>query len=221
MKRAPAARPAHRAAAALCCLAALAAAMSGARADSSTSSAGTSVPRSTSANLDFTISIQKFLFFGVGNSPWPTESNAVSTVSFALTPSIPGGPTTPAAGNNTGVNWNGAAPVFAVAATNNVLPVEVRSNAGQVSIRAEATTPLASGANTIPMSEITIASSSAGLPAPPIPATGTGAAVNVPGTSFNSLVTLQRANWTFSYANSASRTAGTYNGVVTFTASTP
>jgi hypothetical protein len=32
---------------------------------------------------------------------------------------------------------------------------------------------------------------------------------------------VRTANWTFSYANLASRTAGTYTGQVTFTASSP
>ena len=211
----------HGKAAAIACLASLAAAMPVAHADSSTSATSSNVPRSTSVNLDFTISIDKFIFFRIGDSPWPVQGGTTSAVGFALAPSIPGGPTAPATGNNTPVNWSGAAPNFAVTPSNNVLPVEVRSNAGQVSLRATATTPLTSGANTIPMSEITVLSSDANLPAPAIPNTGTGVGVNVTGTSFSNLVTLRTANWTFSYANSASRTAGTYNGVVTFTASTP
>ncbi|WP_377779223.1 hypothetical protein [Comamonas odontotermitis] len=128
-------------------------------------------------------------------------------------------------GNNTSVNWNGAAPGFVVAASGNVLPVEVRSNGGQVSLYATVTTPLTSGSNTIPMSEIVVTSSdSANLPAPPIPNSGNGTTVNVNGGgsgAVNSLVTIRNANWTFSYANSASRTAGSYNGQLRFTATTP
>jgi hypothetical protein len=195
--------------------------MPAARADSSTSATSANVPRSTAVNLDFTISIQKFIFFRIGDGVWPTPGGTTSAVGFALTPSIPSGGTTPVAGNNTAVNWSGGAPGFAVTASNNVLPVEVRSNAGQISLRATVSTPLTSGANTIPMSEITVATSDANLPAPPIPNTGTGTGVNVIGTSFSNLVTLRTASWTFSYANSASRPAGTYSGVVTFTASTP
>lgn len=206
---------------AIACLAALAAAMPAAHADSSTSATSANVPRSTAVNLDFTISIQKFIFFRIGDGVWPTPGGTTSAVGFALTPSIPSGGTTPVAGNNTAVNWSGGAPGFAVTASNNVLPVEVRSNAGQISLRATVSTPLTSGANTIPMSEITVATSDANLPAPPIPNTGTGTGVNVIGTSFSNLVTLRTASWTFSYANSASRPAGTYSGVVTFTASTP
>jgi hypothetical protein len=195
--------------------------MPAAHADSSTSATSANVPRSTAVSLDFTISIQKFIFFRIGDGVWPTPGGTTSAVGFALTPSIPSGGTTPAAGNNTAVNWSGGAPGFAVTASNNVLPVEVRSNAGQISLRATVSTPLTSGANTIPMSEITVATSDANLPAPPIPNTGTGTGVNVIGTSFSNLVTLRTASWTFSYANSASRPAGTYSGVVTFTASTP
>ena len=142
-------------------------------------------------------------------------------MAFVLAPSIPGVPTTPVAGSNTSVNWSGAAPSFSITPSGNVLPVEVRSNAGQVTLRATATTALASGANTIPLSEITIATSDSNLPAPLIPNTGTGAAVNVVATAFAGLVTQRTANWTLSYANLASRRAGTYTGQVTFTASSP
>lgn len=189
---------------------------------SSTVGPSASVPLTTGlVNLDFTIAIDKFIFFRIGDGAWPTPGGTTSTVSFVLTPSIPGGPTTPVAGNNTSVNWSGAAPTFSVTPSGNALPVEVRSNAGQVTLRAAATAPLTSGANTIPLSEITIASSDSNLPAPPIPNSGTGTTVNVVGTSFANLVTQRTATWTFSYANLASRTAGTYTGQVTFTASSP
>lgn len=208
--------------AALACAAGIAATMPAAQADSSTSATSTNVPRSTQASLDFTIAIQKFIFFRIGDGNFPAPGGTASTVSFTLTPSIPGVPTTPATGNNTAVNWSGAAPGFTVTPNGNVLPVEVRSNAGQVILRATATAPLANGANTIPLSEIAILSSDpTNLPAPAIPNTGTGSGVTVIGTSFNNLVTQRNANWTFSYLNSASRTAGTYSGTVTFTASTP
>ena len=195
--------------------------MTGAQAASSTAGPSATVPLSTGVNLDFTIAIDKFIFFRIGDGAWPTPGGTTSTVSFALTPSIPAVPTTPVAGNNTPVNWSGAAPSFGVTPSGNALPVEVRSNAGQITLRATATTPLANGANTIPLSEITIASSDANLPAPQIPNTGTGTAVNVVGTAFANLVTQRTATWTFSYANLASRTAGTYTGHVTFSACSP
>ena len=188
---------------------------------SSTTGPSLLVPLSTSVNLDFTIAIDKFIFFRIGDGTWPTTGGKTSSVAFVLAPSIPGVPTTPVAGSNTSVNWSGAAPSFSITPSGNVLPVEVRSNAGQVTLRATATTALASGANTIPLSEITIATSDSNLPAPLIPNTGTGAAVNVVATAFAGLVTQRTANWTLSYANLASRRAGTYTGQVTFTASSP
>lgn len=201
------------------------AASGSAQAASATSGTG-SLPRTTpTVALNFAIQIDKFIFFRIGDGAWPTPGGTVSQVAFTLTPTIPAVPTTPAAGNNTPLNWNGAAPGFTVAATGNVLPVEVRSNGGQVSLYASVTTPLTSGANTIPMSDVTVASSdSSNLPAPPIPASGTGSSVNVAGGgsgTVNSLVTIRTANWTFSYTGSASRPAGNYSGQLSFTASTP
>ncbi|MDM0009886.1 hypothetical protein QTI51_34315 [Variovorax sp. J22G73] len=193
-----------------------------ARAASSSAVPSATVPLSTGAvALDFTIAIDKFIFFRIGDGAWPTPGGTTSMVSFALAPTIPGGPTTPTAGNNKPVNWNGAAPTFSVTPSGNALPVEVRSNAGQVTLRATATTPLSNGTSTIPMSEIAIASSDTNLPAPAIPNTGTGTPVNVAGTALGNLVTVRSATWTFSYANLASRRAGTYLGMVTFTASSP
>ena len=197
-----------------------------AHAASATSGPSNNVPRTTPAvALNFAIQIDKFIFFRLGDGAWPTPGGTTSQVTFTLTPAIPGVPTSPVTGNNTSVNWNGAAPAFAVAAAGNVLPVEVRSNGGQVRLYATVTTPLTSGANTIPMSEIVVTSSdNANLPAPLIPASGNGPMVNVAGGgtgTANSLATVRNANWTFSYANSASRVAGNYSGQVTFTATTP
>lgn len=190
---------------------------------SATSGAG-ALPRTASVNLDFAIHIDRFIFFRIGDGAWPTPGGTISQVNFSLAPSIPALPTTPAGGSNQAVNWSGGAPTFAVSATGNVLPVEVRSNAGQVNLRATVNTPLTSGANTIPMSQIVVSSSDAQLPAPVIPNSGTGAAVNVAGGgtgAINSLVTLRSANWTFNYANTVPARAGQYSGQLVFTASAP
>ena len=58
---------------------------------------------------------------------------------------------------------------------------------------------------------------------PLLPATGTGASVNVPlggpGTSTApSLLTQQTANWSFSYTHNPATPGGNYSGVVMFTA---
>ena len=185
-------------------------------------STGTTLPVSAVARLDFTVTIGRLLFFRVGDAAWPATSSSVSTASFQLTPTTP--PAT-ALANNQPIAWNGAAPTFAVTASGNVLPVQVRSNAGPISIRASssALSHTTTAGLTIPMSDILVTSSdAAGLPAPPIPnAAATGTSVNVAPTGFGSLVTERNASWTFAYANSAARAAGTYTGTVTFTATTP
>lgn len=173
---------------------------------------------STQASLDFVVKIGKFVFLRVGNS-----GTGISTVTFNGAASIPAGPTVPVNGSGGAANWNGVAPSlsFAVGGTA-VVPVQVQSNAGQVTLAATVTTPLTNGTDTIPMSQITISSNNAGLPPPPVPATGTGTAVNVAGTSFSNLVTDQSANWTLGYSNSnPAVSAGAYNGQISFTASTP
>ena len=173
-----------------------------------------------SARLDFIANINKFIFLRVGTGAYPTANATVDTVSFALTASIPATATIPVNGSNTIVSWNKVAPTFGTTVSA-VLPVEVRSNAGQVTLQASATTPLTSGANTIPMSSLVIATSDVNLPAPVVPNAGIGASVNVVGSSFTNLVTTRAANWTFSYNNPTAPTAGIYTGQVTFTASAP
>jgi hypothetical protein len=189
-------------------------------ADQHTVTGGVSAGLTTQSNLDFVINLGKFVFLRVGTGTYPTASGTEDTVTFALTPSIPPG-VTPTTGSNQGVAWNATAPTSAIAATNAVLPVEVRSNAGTISLTATATKPLSSGTNTIPLSQITITSSDANLPPPPVPNAGVGTAVTVTGTSFSNLVTQRSANWTFAYAGTPPPAAGSYSGTITFTASSP
>lgn len=173
----------------------------------------------TTARLDFVVDMGKFLFFRVGTGAFPAASTTVDTVTLVSTPTIPPGGTAPVTGNNTAVNWSGAVPAFTTPSA--TLPVEVRSNAGQVTLRASVTTPLTSGANAIPLSQILVTSSDANLPAPALPDTGTGTPVNVAGTAFTNLVTIRNATWTFSYTAALSQAAGNYTGQVAFTASAP
>lgn len=192
--------------------------------------------RTTSARLDFTINIDRMVYLRVGNGSahaggasgtGPAASGSVNNLSFGLGPmSIPGVPTTTVNGNNQAVNWNGTVPGYATPVTTS-LPVEVRSNAGQVRITAQVSAPLTNGSFIIPMSEIAITSSnSAQLPAPVVPDTGTGPAVNValggPGTAAApTLLTYRTANWSFSYVPVTSPVAGNYSGQITFSASAP
>lgn len=181
---------------------------------------GASGTATSVARLDFIVNVGKFIFFRVGTGAFPGPSGAISTVSFSAVPSIPPAALAPITSNNTAVNWSGALPTLSAAAT--TLPVEVQSNAGQISIRAAATTALTSGANNIPLSQIVLTSSDANLPAPVIPNFGfTGIAVNVAGTDFTNLVTIRNANWTFAYNPPTTQPAGVYTGQISFTASSP
>jgi hypothetical protein len=120
-------------------------------------SMGTGNPNATltaSADLRFNLNIDKFLFFRVGDSAYPTASSTINTVAITSGFTIPPGAVVPVTGNNTAVNWSGATPALSMNSPS--LPVEVRSNAGQISIRANAITTLTSGSNTIPLSQITV-----------------------------------------------------------------
>ena len=191
-------------------------------------------PMTVQARLEFAIQIDKFIFLRVGtggsftgadSGTGPAANGTVDTINFTSSASIPAVPTAATNGSNKPVSWNGGLPTFTASAPVS-LPVEVRSNAGQVRITAQATTPLTSGSNTIPMTAIAITSSSSDFPAPVVPATGVGPAVNVAvggaGTAAApTLLTYRTANWTFAYTPSASVPAGVYSGQITFTASAP
>lgn len=171
---------------------------------------------SVSARLDFNINIDKFIYFRVGTA------SSVDTVSLTTVPAIPtsSAPVTPLNGNNRIVAWSGAAPTFSTQSPV-ALPVELRSNAGQVGIKATVSTPLSNGSSTLPFSGLKITSSDTNFPAPLVPDTGTGAATNVTPTAFSNLVTVRTATWSFAYNSTQPLKAGVYNGQLLFTASAP
>ena len=182
------------------------------------SNSGSGLNSSASASLKFTLNIDKFIYLRLG-----TDGGGISNVKFTVAPSVTSSPASPANGNNQAANWNGAAPGYSVSATDNGVDVEVRSNGGQVSLRANTLSALTSGSATIPMSQITISSSQpTNLPAPPLANSGMGTAVNLPPTSFAGRVTVSSATWTFNYAPATMPMAGNYSGgQVQFTATIP
>lgn len=168
------------------------------------------------ARLDFRIDIGKYMYLRVGSA-----GTSLSTVAFTLNPTIPPASLAPTSGNNQAVSWNSVAPTFGVSASGAALPVEVGSNAGTVSLKAQVLQALSNGTVTLPMSDVAISSSNAGLPPPPVPASGTGLTVTVTPTGFTNKVTQQTATWTFSYSPTTALTAGTYTGQLGFTATSP
>lgn len=198
------------------CLVLLAACAAGAGAARAEQVSDATSPYSASARLDFRIDVGKFVYLRVGPA-----GAGLAMVAFSLGATIPAGSAAATNGNNKSVSWSGAAPGYGVTASNNVLPVEVASNAGTVSLQASVISALSSGSASIGMNGIAIASDNAGLPAPPVPASGSGAAVTVAGTAFGNLVTQRSANWTFSLGMPGMPAAGTYSGQLGFTASVP
>lgn len=223
-RRAAARAPGRRWAAAMACAATLA----GPAWAAEETNSGLLPTRTVSVNLRFQISIHKFLFFRLGDGAWPNKSSTVNKVEFVLQPAGIPGSTAPhpvEGSNNAPVNWTGGAPSFSVTATNNVLPVEVRSNAGTVTLKVDAINPLTNGGGqTIPISAIDISSSDGALPPPSPPEVGQTATVATggPGSDF-AQVTQRSANWTFSFApgDASGYAAGTYHGRITFSASAP
>ena len=191
-------------------------------ADKRTSTAPSTTPNqsvSATVYLDFNLNIGKFIFFRVGDGAYPNISSSVSEVVLtATTTQLPSGVTN---GNSQALSWNGTAPVIN-GSTSVSLPVEVRSNAGQINLKTTVTSVLAKGSETIPFSDIKMSSSDSNLPAPVIPDSGTSASVNVVGGGSSiggTLVTQRSANWTFNYVPSTGGlSAGTYSGMLTFTA---
>lgn len=154
------------------------------------------------------------------------QETGTSTVAFNLGPmTVPSVPTTVVQGNLVPVNWSGTEPGFAVPAAV-ALSVEVRSNAGGVQLVATVVAPLSSGSASLPMSNLSISSSDPLLPAPPVPASGSGTPVSVTpggvGTGMAStLLTFRTATWTFQYNPASTALPGQYNGQLAFTASAP
>jgi hypothetical protein len=175
-----------------------------------------------SASLDFVLNIGRFIFFRVGPQDYPATSSDPAAVDITLQPTLPGGPALPfTSGNSLPAAWDGGAPGFSPVPASAAIPVQVRTNAGQISIRATVTQPLVSGSNSIPLSQIAVSSSDPGLPAPTLPDTGTGPSVIVTGTDFGNLVTIRSATWNFSYAPAVVPPPGVYTGAISYTAVSP
>lgn len=165
---------------------------------------------STSAKLDFKITVPRILSLQVG-----AAGTTVNEVLFALTPADAASP-----GTTVTTNTGGNAP--------NGVTARLVGNSGNISLTANApATGLVEAATagySIPYSQILTSSSAATLPHPVFGSgvAGTASAIT-PGA--NGVVD-QSANWTFSFSNSTIVPPGTYGGQakggrVTYTAANP
>ena len=150
------------------------------------------------ARVDFLVTIPRILFFQVG-----TAGNTVDLINFT--------PTAADVGSGTAVAGTGGD------ATGGAVNVNVRSNAGQVTIAHNSNgVSLTDGTNNIPFTEILTASTNgAGLGAPALGSATTSLPTVTGG------LTDETAVWTYTYANNNVLPASAYAGTVTYTASAP
>lgn len=150
------------------------------------------------ARLDFRVIVPKFISFQVGSA-----GATVDLVEFNVA----------AANVGTGVD---------VARTNGgVVPVSLRGNGGNITLTGTTTGPLTAGpGENISFTEILSSSSDAGLAAPTLVDGAASAPITVTP-NVGTRVVSRTANWTFTYDNTNTVGAGTYNGQVTYTAAMP
>ncbi len=156
---------------------------------------------SASARLDFRITVPKIIFLQVGTGTAFSDVGTIDRVDMTLT--------------NANVTSGGA-----VAAAAGVT-ARVLGNGGAVSLNANGTAGgLSNGSGqSIAWTQVTSATSNAGLPHPVIGNGAIGATSTLPATLG---VVNQTATWTFGFSNSLGTiAAGTYNGQVVYTAALP
>lgn len=168
---------------------------------------------STSVRLNHRVVIPQIIYFRVGDPAF----DSVDKVTIDLNDNAAF-----VNGKNTFSGDNPLGSGNSVTATDNpTLVVDLRSNVGSVQLSYQVDNPagLSSGSGFIPFDEIDTASNNASLPAPELNNGAIGTETIV-GNLFGGLVINRQAQWTYSYANTEVRIAGTYRGLVTYTAST-
>lgn len=160
------------------------------------------------ARLDFQVTIPRVLFLQVGTGTSFADNTAVDRIDF----------TVPAANLGDGTDVAGTGGDL----TGGAVRVRIFGNNGNIQLTAATGGALSNGTDTIPWSEITVASSAPGaaaagyiataIPHPTIPSSGTGAATTI--TATNNVIR-QEGIWTFSYDNTVAYAAGTYGGTNT------
>lgn len=151
---------------------------------------------SAGADLNFRVVIPRFINFRVGST-----GTTVDLVEFTVAAADVG---------------DGDA-VSRTNASGAAIGVSLVSNVGNVALSADGSgTGLSDGTNTIPWSQISGTSSDASnFPVPVIDGSATTLTAPTSG------VISRSADWTFVYENDAVLGAGTYDGTVTYTASSP
>ena len=165
---------------------------------------GSSSPLTASANLDFTITIPKFVYVRVGTGTNLANNTTVDNLIY----------TVPVANIGDGSAISGTGGDL----TGGQVTVRVLGNNGAISFSSSTLGPMNNGAgDTISFSEIGVAVASNTTATPlshPGLVDGSTTTISLPTTS-GSKVTNLDAKWTFTYLNNNVVPAGTYGGVNT------
>lgn len=165
---------------------------------------GTASPLTASANLDFTVTIPKFVYVRIGTGTNAANNTNVDNLVF----------TVPAAnvGDGTAIAGTGGD------LTGGQVTARVLGNNGTIAFSSTTLGPLNNGAgDTISWSQMNVAvtaNTTATALAHPTLADGATTSINLTPTSGTKVTNLD-ARWTFSYRNQNVVAAGTYGGVNT------
>ena len=185
-------------------LAASAAAFSTAAQAESRFVTGSASPLTANANLDFTITIPKFVYVRIGTGTNVADNATIDNLVYTV-PAANIGDGTPITGTGGDLN-------------NGQVTARVLGNNGTIAFGSTTLGPLNNGdGDTISWSQIgvNVASLATGSPLPhPALVDGTTTTLNLSPT-FGSKVTILDARWTFTYLNQDVVPSGTYGGVNT------
>ncbi|MFO6430505.1 hypothetical protein ACLBKT_10505 [Erythrobacter sp. W302b] len=165
---------------------------------------GTASPLTASANLDFTVTIPKFVYVRIGTGTDRANNTNVDNLVF----------TVPAAnvGDGTAISGTGGD------LTGGQVTARVTGNNGTIAFSSTTLGPLNNGSgDTISWSQMAVAvtaNTSATALAHPTLVDGATTSINLTPTSGTKVTNLD-ARWTFSYRNQNIVPAGTYGGVNT------
>jgi hypothetical protein len=150
------------------------------------------------------VTVAKMILLRVGSA-----NTTVDTAAWTVGATIPAGPTTPANGNNTAVNWNGTAPTLTTSASPAALTVSAWTNATTATINCALGAWSATGGPANADFTVTVTGTL------PHPGANLGACASTNFTS-NSLRT---GTWQYGLGGTPGTwSAGVYTNVVTYTA---
>lgn len=165
---------------------------------------GTATPLTASANLDFTITIPKFVYLRVGTGTNMATTTTVDNLVYTVTASNVGDGTTVS-----GVGGD---------LTGGQVTARVMGNNGTIAFSSTTLGPLGNGAgDTISWSQMDVAvasNTSATALSHPGLVDGSTTSINLPITTGTKVTNLD-AKWTFTYKNTNVVASGTYGGIAT------